>query len=162
MVYDKFEIKIENKNHFTPAFNIGDWVTKNGFGTFYINGMENYEESLGIICSAFSNTNQFKEIRRKYDTNQVFVIEYSKYGIYNRGNLISEFTEKSNKILNYNLVHLNETKTYYFKHYRGNKLINYLIPCLDTNNTPCMYDTVTGQTFYNQGTGEFIAGPIVE
>ena len=36
------------------------------------------------------------------------------------------------------------------------------IPCLDTNGTPCMYDTVSGQTFYNQGTGEFIAGPIVE
>ena len=30
-----------------------------------------------------------------------------------------------------------------------------LIPCLDTHSVPCMYDTVSKQTFYNQGTGEF-------
>ena len=29
------------------------------------------------------------------------------------------------------------------------------IPCLDTNNVPCFYDTVSGNTFYNQGTGQF-------
>lgn len=37
-----------------------------------------------------------------------------------------------------------------------------LIPCLDKNGKPCMYDTVSKTPFYNQGTGEFIAGPIVE
>ena len=44
----------------------------------------------------------------------------------------------------------------------NNEIIQDFIPCLDNNNKPCMYDTVTGQTFYNQGTGEFIAGPIFE
>lgn len=29
------------------------------------------------------------------------------------------------------------------------------IPCLDPNNRPCFYDTVSQQPFYNQGTGEF-------
>ena len=50
-------------------------------------------------------------------------------------------------------------RCYYTKIYLNDKLVLNLIPCLDSNNRPCMYDTVSGQTFYNQGTGEFIAGP---
>ena len=37
----------------------------------------------------------------------------------------------------------------------GKKIMN-LIPALDRNGTPCMYDTVSKQTFYNEGTGEFL------
>ena len=37
----------------------------------------------------------------------------------------------------------------------GNKIMN-LIPALDRNGTPCMYDTVSKQTFYNAGTGNFL------
>lgn len=32
------------------------------------------------------------------------------------------------------------------------------IPALDTNNRPCMFDTVTQTPFYNIGTGEFLYG----
>lgn len=39
------------------------------------------------------------------------------------------------------------------------ELIMDLIPVLDSMGTPCMYDNVTNQYFYNQGTGDFIAGP---
>lgn len=37
----------------------------------------------------------------------------------------------------------------------GEKIMN-LIPALDRNGTPCMYDSVSKQTFYNAGTGEFL------
>ena len=37
-------------------------------------------------------------------------------------------------------------------------LIADLIPVLDYDNTPCMYDKVSGEFFYNQGTGEFLYG----
>lgn len=33
-----------------------------------------------------------------------------------------------------------------------------LVPSLDWNNRPCMYDKVSRQAFYNQGTGEFLYG----
>ena len=33
-----------------------------------------------------------------------------------------------------------------------------LIPVLDKNNIPCMFDKVTKQFFYNQGTGQFLYG----
>ena len=49
-------------------------------------------------------------------------------------------------------------KIYYFKLYDNGTLIRDLIPVLDWDMTPCMYDRVTEQLFYNQGTGSFIAG----
>ena len=52
-------------------------------------------------------------------------------------------------------------KIYSFKFGQGGTLIKDLRPCLDDNNVACMYDMVTGKYFYNQGTGEFIAGATV-
>ena len=34
----------------------------------------------------------------------------------------------------------------------GKKSLN-LIPCLNEHNVPCMYDTVSGKSYYNKGTG---------
>lgn len=53
-------------------------------------------------------------------------------------------------------------RLYKVKVYDNSEIIGNFIPCIDTNNTPCMYDTVTGKTFYNNGQGEFIAGPVIE
>ena len=36
----------------------------------------------------------------------------------------------------------------------GEKSLN-LIPCLNEHNVPCMYDTVSGKSYYNKGTGTF-------
>ena len=50
---------------------------------------------------------------------------------------------------------------YSCKLYDNDVLVRDFIPVLDGNGTPCMYDKVTKQFFYNQGTGQFIAGPII-
>ena len=52
-------------------------------------------------------------------------------------------------------------KIYYAKFYNEDILVRDFIPVLDLHGTPCMYDKVTRQFFYNQGTGNFIAGPII-
>ena len=38
------------------------------------------------------------------------------------------------------------------------EFIMNLLPCLDKNGKPCMYDTVSKKPFYNEGTGEFLYG----
>ena len=38
---------------------------------------------------------------------------------------------------------------------RGGKKSLNLIPCLNEHNVPCMYDTVSGKTYYNKGKGTF-------
>lgn len=55
--------------------------------------------------------------------------------------------------------HFCKCNLYSFKAYTNNTLVRDLIPVLDNDDTPCMYDEVSGEFFYNQGTGEFIAGP---
>lgn len=49
----------------------------------------------------------------------------------------------------------------YFKIAKGGTLVLDLIPVLDNNNVACMYDEVSGEFFYNQGTGSFTAGPVI-
>ena len=55
------------------------------------------------------------------------------------------------------------TKIYSLKFYDSSDLLisNY-VPCLDSDNKPCMYDTVSKKTFYNSGTGEFLYGNIIQ
>ena len=49
-----------------------------------------------------------------------------------------------------------------FSIYESGTLVQDLIPVIDNNGVACMYDNVSKQCFYNQGTGEFVAGPAVE
>ena len=50
--------------------------------------------------------------------------------------------------------------TYWVRISKGGTLIRNLIPCRrKSDNKPGMYDTVSGEFFTNQGTGEFICGP---
>lgn len=55
-----------------------------------------------------------------------------------------------------NVNRYSKAKMYSFKIYEGDNLVRNFIPCLDNNGVPCMYDTVSRKTFYNQGTGEFL------
>lgn len=52
-------------------------------------------------------------------------------------------------------------KMYYFQIYDNDTLVRDFIPVLDSNGIPCMYDKVEGKFYYNQGTGNFIAGPVI-
>lgn len=57
-----------------------------------------------------------------------------------------------------NLWWLGNLRIYFCKIYDNGVLIRDMIPVLDWNMTPCMYDRVSGQLFYNQGTGSFTYG----
>lgn len=49
-------------------------------------------------------------------------------------------------------------KLYNSQIYEDNVLVRDFIPVLDENGVPCLYDKVTKEFFYNQGTGSFIPG----
>ncbi len=60
-------------------------------------------------------------------------------------------------------VSLYKTKSIYScKIYNNDTLVRDFIPVLDKNGTPCLYDKVEGKFYYNAGTGDFIAGPVIE
>ena len=52
-------------------------------------------------------------------------------------------------------------KIYSAKIYDNDILVRDYIPVLDKNGVPCMYDKVEGKFYYNAGTGQFIAGPVI-
>lgn len=52
-------------------------------------------------------------------------------------------------------------RIYSYKHKRNNTFLIDLIPVVDKQGVGCMYDKVSKQLFYNQGTGSFIVGPRV-
>lgn len=60
-----------------------------------------------------------------------------------------------------NYTPLSNARIYYYRVYFDDVLVRDLIPVLDATGTPCMYDKVTQQFFYNAGTGQFIAGPAI-
>lgn len=50
-----------------------------------------------------------------------------------------------------------KAKLYYCEIYSdANVILRYFIPCKDDHEVVCMYDRVSEQYFYNQGTGEFL------
>lgn len=52
-------------------------------------------------------------------------------------------------------------KLYSAKIYDNDVLVRDFIPVLDEDGVPCMYDLVEGKVYYNAGTGQFIAGPVI-
>lgn len=52
-------------------------------------------------------------------------------------------------------------RLYSCKIYDNDVLVRDFIPILDIEGTPCMYDLVERKLYYNAGTGDFIAGPII-
>lgn len=49
-------------------------------------------------------------------------------------------------------------RAYDFKIYDRDVLIQHLVPVLDSNNIPCMFDKITQKFYYNCGTGDFLYG----
>lgn len=46
----------------------------------------------------------------------------------------------------------------YCKMWKANELVRNYVPASDNNGTVCLYDKVTKEYYYNQGTGSFIGG----
>lgn len=52
-------------------------------------------------------------------------------------------------------------RLYYYQVFMNNRVVLDMVPVVNQSNVACMYDKVSGQCFYNSGTGSFITGPVV-
>ena len=55
-----------------------------------------------------------------------------------------------------------KARIFYAKIWNNNTLVRDFVPVIDAAGVPCMWDKVSETFFYNAGTGNFIAGPVVE
>ena len=60
-----------------------------------------------------------------------------------------------------NIPYFGKFKLLHFKLWQQNVLVRDMIPVLDLDGVPCMFDKVEGKFYYNAGTGDFIAGPVL-
>ncbi len=75
--------------------------------------------------------------------------------------LTTQTSREPTKLFGVPETKLSLIKLYEFKLWDNGNLIYDMIPVLDHSGTPCMLDKVEGKFYYNAGTGQFIAGPVI-
>lgn len=141
-----------------------------------------YERAFGVdgqfgIMRHGSNTTKWKaECGGSYDASSPFPLWVGYDTIIKMGKNIIEISD--NEPVSYSrtpntdktiyIFHGNGTdqggtfKLYYFKIWDNENLIRDFIPVLDSNNIPCLFDNITQELYYNQGSGSITAGEVIE
>ena len=152
----------------TPVYgdeiNVLAYRTSNANSMFYASGTLTVTSAPNeLYCRYFTSTNndatRILETRFPADA-QYHHIMISQDGFYADGNFLTKLPGERAKAST--LIIFRGTSSYgkirikrFYITRNGAYTLN-LIPALDRNGTPCMYDTVSKQTLYNAGTGKFL------
>ena len=151
----------------TPVYgdeiNVIAYRTSTANNMFYASGALTITSNVELYCRYFTSTNKSAtEIPSgKFPADaQYHHIMLSQDGFYADGNFVKalpgERAEAGTMIIFRGTNALGKIRIKRFYITRGGAYTLNLIPALDRNGTPCMYDTVSKQTFYNERTGEFL------
>ncbi len=118
---------------------------------------------------SFNSTDIYHKFTVTNSKSNRTIYDWTTDTIYTNTNTYSEsFTTRSKLYIGYcgaaaGLNSCQNFKGYIFgcKIWDNGTLVRDFIPVLDVNGTPCMYDKVEGKFYYNAGTGQFIAGPVI-
>ena len=152
----------------TPVYgdeiNVIAYRTSNECSMFYASGTLTVTSYLDdFYCRYFTSDN--KSATAIHMSNfpsdaQYHHIMLSQDGFYADGNFVKalpgERAEAGTMIIFRGTNALGKLRIKRFYITRDGAYTLNLIPALDRNGTPCMYDTVSKQTFYNERTGEFL------
>ncbi len=119
----------------------------------------------------FRATNTYTPCNTAIDTNRhVFIVDiYNNYVQIDDCSLsVTDIYPTESNTVSFDIGAYNNStqyqwkaKYYNIKFYERDVLIRDFIPVLDKDGTPCMYDRLEGKFYYNAGTGQFIAGPVI-
>ena len=152
----------------TPVYgdeiNVIAYRTSNANSMFYASGTVTITSSTGkFYCRYFTSTNKGATSipMSKFPADaQYHHIMVSKDGFYADGNFVKtlpgERAKAGTMIIFRGTNSLGKLRIKRFYSTRDGAYTLNLIPALDRNGTPCMYDTVSKQTFYNERTGDFL------
>ena len=148
---------------------VTDYVSSN-FITVFSAGTGDYQ-FIGLV--GFKNASIYMKYFTSGDASYYdgFVTREKPYSLrfFSDGKILFDGTEinseveKSKMPVNTNLflfIRANLTSGFVgkilgFKAERNGNVILNLVPCIDADSVPCMYDTVSKQPFYNRGSGKF-------
>ena len=130
----------------------------NASGTLTVTGYSN-----SLYCRYFTSTNKGATpipLEKFPDDKQYHHIMLSRDGFYADGNFVKELpgerAEAGKLIIFRGTSAFGKIRIKRFYITRDGAYTLNLIPALDRNGVPCMYDTVSKQTFYNAGEGSFL------
>lgn len=120
----------------------------------------------GYLVNQIGTTNKVIE-SKQMSVGETATIKNDKGKLYYNGSLVDTVTPNTFNIdmpifiaaqnsWTGTISALDKSLIEYVKLWKNNILVMYMLPCLDENNVPCMYDLVRRQTFYNSGNGEFL------
>ena len=151
----------------TPVYgdeiNVIAYRTSDENNILYASGTLTITSSGDLYCRYFTSTNRSATpVTQKifpYDA-QYHHIMISRDGFYADGNFVKalpgERAEAGTMIIFRGTSALGKIRIKRFYITRGGAYTLNLIPALDRNGTPCMYDTVSKKTFYNERTEDFL------
>lgn len=113
------------------------------------------ETSTNVVLPLNTKTNVYTDNGGLF-INGIRRINFTKYNFISN-TTIPIFAQYGNGVIR----RFAKVKLYSLKFSKNNKTLRDFIPCLDNNNRPCMYDTVSKQTYYNEGNGEFLYGEVI-
>lgn len=142
-----------------------------------LTGTQAWGRETGGFCLSFGRqsndirfiywTESYREVRVPYVSGAVNVItkkgnEFSAQGV----TAVANFTESTAaskdacRIFTYQgkTPYIAKMKWYSQKAWLMGALVQHILPALDSTGVPCLYDSVSGENFYNRGSGSFIVG----
>ena len=152
----------------TPVYgdeiNVLAYRTSNANSMFYASGTLTLTSAPNeLYCRYFTSANKDAAripLKNFPDDAQYHHIMISQDGFYADGNFVKELpgerAKASTLIIFRGTSSLGKIRIKRFYITRNGAYTLNLIPALDRNGTPCMYDTVSKQTFYNERTGDFL------
>ena len=152
----------------TPVYgdeiNVLAYRTSNANSMFYASGTLTLTSAPNeLYCRYFTSANKDAAripLKNFPDDAQYHHIMLSRDGFYADGNFVKELpgerAKASTLIIFRGTSSLGKIRIKRFYITRNGAYTLNLIPALDRNGTPCMYDTVSKQTFYNERTGDFL------
>ena len=157
------------KTELTPVY--GDEINLIAYRISTANGMFHASGTLTVtsggdgdlFCRYFTSTDKAATripLKNFPDDAQYHHIMLSQDGFYADGNFVKKLpgkrAEAGTLIIFRGTSSIGKLRIKRFYITRNGAYTLNLIPALDRNGTPCMYDTVSKQTFYNVGTGKFL------
>ena len=158
--YENICIWLGGENSWATGTSFVIQAGNGGYGFVYFNSREPCTPNMNYKII----NNQIYTL--KIRNGNVELINNNSNTISNYSYIVKDFISNSNIYLfgicrNKSLVRLDDVRIYRCKMYIDDLLVRDFIPCLDNNNRPCMYDTVSKKAYYNQGTGEFLYGEVI-
>ena len=149
----------------TPVY--GDEINVIAYRTSALNSMFYASSALTVTatnnfyCRYFTSSSAISISLGVFPADaQYHHIMISQDGFYTDGNFVKELpgerAEAGTLIIFRGTTSFGKIRIKRFYITRDGAYTLNLIPALDRNGTPCMYDSVSKQTFYNAGTGKFL------